>query len=148
MDPESEMLRITLVDSVIDNGDTLIDWQGTFTQDIPLPKRRAGQVSGHPADFPMRLMGREIGKQEVRLEEMREIIGARTSLGLLSGRYDWLDDQAMATAVGELDGGQTRLLRLRLEPSRRWASGFACFFFVWVGAPLAIWFRSAIMDQL
>ncbi len=88
-------------------------------------------------------MGREVSKQEMRLEEIREIIGARTSLGLLSGRYDWLDDQTMATAVAELDGGQKRLHRLRVEPSRRWASGFACFFFVWVGAPLAIWFRSA-----
>ena len=31
----------------------------------------------------------------------------------------------------------------RAEPWRRWANGFSCFFFVLVGAPLAIRWRSA-----
>ena len=31
-----------------------------------------------------------------------------------------------------------RLIRLQTEPWRRWAWGFSCFFFVFVGAPLAM----------
>ncbi len=47
MDPESETLQITLVDSVIDNGDTVIDLPGSFKQDIPLAEAaRKGKSSG------------------------------------------------------------------------------------------------------
>ncbi len=38
----------------------------------------------------------------------------------------------------QLEHSKTRLLRLQTEPWRRWAEGFSCFFFVLVGAPLAI----------
>ena len=31
-----------------------------------------------------------------------------------------------------------RLIRLQTEPWRRWAEGFSCFFFVLMGAPLAM----------
>src|SRR5690606_2705165 len=37
-----------------------------------------------------------------------------------------------------LEQGERRLTRLHTEPWRRWAEGFNCFFFVLVGAPLAM----------
>jgi len=40
-------------------------------------------------------------------------------------------------------GARHRLHRLQTEPWRRWANGFSCFFFVLVGAPLAIRMRNA-----
>jgi lipopolysaccharide export system permease protein len=43
----------------------------------------------------------------------------------------------------ELENAQRRLYRLETEPWRRWAAGFSCFFFVLVGAPLAIRMRNA-----
>jgi lipopolysaccharide export system permease protein len=43
----------------------------------------------------------------------------------------------------QIDGARARLHRLYLEPWRRWANGFSCFFFVLVGAPLAIHMKSA-----
>jgi lipopolysaccharide export LptBFGC system permease protein LptF len=33
--------------------------------------------------------------------------------------------------------------RLYAERQRRWATGFSCFFFVFLGAPLAIWMKKA-----
>jgi lipopolysaccharide export system permease protein len=38
---------------------------------------------------------------------------------------------------------QTYRDKLSVEPPRRWAQGFCCFFFVWLGAPLAIWMRKS-----
>ena len=35
-------------------------------------------------------------------------------------------------------GAQRRLVRLRMEPWRRWSTGFSCLCFVLVGVPLAI----------
>ena len=42
-----------------------------------------------------------------------------------------------------LQSSRGRLFRLYAEPWRRWANGFSCFFFVWVGAPLAIRWRNS-----
>ncbi|MCA9220195.1 MAG: LptF/LptG family permease, partial [Planctomycetales bacterium] len=42
-----------------------------------------------------------------------------------------------------LAAAQQRLIRLRLEPWRRWASGFSCLAFALVGVPLAIRMRNA-----
>ena len=144
MDPETEVLRITLVDSLVEKGESTVNVPGVITQEIPLAQAsRKGKTSGHPSEFPMRAIRNEVRDQESKQEDSSEIIGARTSLGLLSGRYDWLDDSAMQDTLRELYEGRERLNRLRVEPARRWASGFACFFFVWVGVPLSIWFRSA-----
>lgn len=144
MDPASEVLRITLVDSEVKNGDSEVTLPGEIVQDIPLVQAaRKGKTAGHPSEFPMGQIGREVRAQEAKLEETAEMVGARTALGLASGRYDWLDDAAMLGKLEDIYRGRERLHRLRLEPARRWASGFACFFFVWVGVPLAIWFRSA-----
>ncbi len=144
LDPETEVLRITLVDSVVTKGESTASILGEFTQEIPLAQAsRKGQSEIHPSNFPMRAISGEVRGLEAKLEDASEMVGARTSLGLLSGRYDWLDDSAMHSTLGTLHAGRERLHRLRVEPSRRWASGFACFFFVWVGVPIAIWFRSA-----
>lgn len=144
MDPESEVLRITLVDSVVEKGQSTVNVPGAITQEIPLAQAaRKGKTSGQPSEYPMRAIRNEVKNQEAKLEDASEVIGARASLGLLSGRYDWLDDNAMHESLNELYNGKVRLTRLRFEPARRWASGFACFFFVWVGVPLSIWFRSA-----
>jgi lipopolysaccharide export system permease protein len=145
MNPASEMLKITLVDSQVKTGDAdFISVPGEFVQDIPLAQAaRKGKVAGQPSEYPMRLIGHEVRKQRDRIEKTQELIGTRTALGLLSGRYDWLDDEATDKSLNEIYAGRVRLHKLQAEPARRWASGFACFFFVWVGVPLSIWFRSA-----
>jgi lipopolysaccharide export system permease protein len=144
MDPTSEMLKITLVDSQVSIGNAQHFSPGEDVHLIPLAQAaRKGKASGQPSEYPMRTIGNEIRKQRDRLEKTNEIIGARTALGLLSGRYDWLDDENMHKNLVEVYSGRERLHRLNAEPARRWASGFACFFFVWLGVPLSIWFKSA-----
>jgi lipopolysaccharide export system permease protein len=118
LNPAGEVLQIILVDSQLERGESSINQPGEFKMDIPLA-------------------------QAEKLETTKEIVGARTAFALLSGRYDWLDDETNNGKLNELNSGRDRLNKLQVEPARRWASGFACFFFVWVGVPLAIWFRSA-----
>ena len=144
LDPKGEVLQIILIDSQLEKGRPSLNWPGEWKWDIPLAQAaRKGKAAGQPAEFPMRLIGREIRHQEEVIESTKEIIGARTAFALLSGRYDWLDDEATHEKMGDLHRGRERLQKLQVEPARRWASGFACFFFVWVGVPAAIWFRSA-----
>ena len=62
-------------------------FQALITQEIPLAQAsRKGKTSGHPSEFPMRAIRNEVRDQESKQEDSSEIIGARTSLGLLSGR--------------------------------------------------------------
>ncbi len=144
LDSETEVLRLTLVDSIVTKGESTVNLPGEITQEIPIAQAsRKGKTEMHPSNFPMSAISGEVRAQQAKLEDASEVVGARTSLGLLSGRYDWLDDSAMHGTLGTLHTGRERLHRLRVEPVRRWASGFACFFFVWVGVPIAIWFRSA-----
>ena len=144
MDPAGEVLQIILVDSQLEKGESSINQPGEFKWDIPLAQAaRKGKTAGQPSEFPMRLIGHEVRQQKEKLETTKEIVGARTAFSLLSGRYDWMDDEFTHDKLTELYRGRERLHRLQVEPARRWASGFACFFFVWVGVPLAIWFRSA-----
>lgn len=144
MDAKGEVLQIILNDSELEQGDLFINLPGENKWDIPLAQAaRKGKATGQPSEYPMRLIGREIRQQQALLESTKEMIGTRTAFALLSGRYDWLDDTATHDRLGELYRGRERLQKLQVEPARRWASGFACFFFVWVGVPAAIWFRSA-----
>jgi lipopolysaccharide export system permease protein len=144
MDPAGEVLQIILIDSQLEKGESSINQPGEFKWDIPLAQAaRKGKAAGQPQEFPMRLIGREVRQQKEKLASTRETVAARTAFALLSGRYDWLDDATTVDKLNELYRGRERLNKLHVEPARRWASGFACFFFVWVGVPLAIWFRSA-----
>ena len=55
---------------------------------------------------------------------------------------DLADDSSWDVRRGRIKNARDRLRRLRLEPWRRWANGFSCFFFVLLGAPLAIRMRT------
>jgi lipopolysaccharide export system permease protein len=53
---------------------------------------------------------------------------------------DWTKPP-IVSAKENIDAIQSHINRLSVEPQRRWATGFCCFFFVWLGAPLSIWMR-------
>jgi lipopolysaccharide export system permease protein len=61
----------------------------------------------------------------------------------MSGRFDRLDNPTSHHLLWQLEDGERRLSKLRTEPWRRWAMGFSCFFFIWLGIPLAISMKSA-----
>ncbi len=144
VDPVAEELCIELNDYEVQIG----KWQNSnpdsITWKIKLSQAtRKGTGAGHPTEFAMREMSREIAKQTASIEKTQETLAARTAMGIAVGKFDWLDDSRSFEALNRVDDGRNRLNRLRIEPWRRWASGFSCFFFVWVGIPLSIWMRSA-----
>ena len=56
---------------------------------------------------------------------------------------DWCDFDALAGKEWnvydeQIEKAISRLYRLQTEPWRRWAAGFSCLCFAWVGAPMAI----------
>lgn len=144
MDPVEELLRIELVDAEVNYGDSIGIKPGIFHYDVQLSDAtRKGTASGHPSEYPMRQISLEMRKQQQEIDATEEILAARMAMGLAVGKYEWLDDSRTHAALGSIGLGKSRIHRLNSEPWRRWASGFCCFCFVWVGIPLSIWMRSA-----
>lgn len=144
VDPQAEELKIDLVDMEIQHGTWVTKQPGASTHRVKLSQAtKKGTSSGHPTEYAMRQIGPEKKQQQQLIEQTQELLAARTALGLAVGKFEWLDDQRAFESLGTVDGGRHRLRRLEIEPWRRWASGFSCLFFVWVGIPLSIWMRSA-----
>ncbi len=144
VDPVAEELRIELIDSVIQVRDWDYKRPGPQSFKVKLSQAtKKGTTTGRPTEIPMRQIGSEMRKQIAEIEKTQELIAARTAMGLSVGKMEWLDDEHSFESLGKVDGGRSRLQRLNIEPWRRWASGFSCLFFVWVGIPLSIWMRSA-----
>jgi lipopolysaccharide export system permease protein len=71
------------------------------------------------------------------------MVAARTAMALGTGKHKWLDNLETLEDLSRIQTARNRVHRLGIEPWRRWAGGFWCFFFVWVGVPFSIWMRSA-----
>lgn len=144
MDPVKEVLRIELVDSEVEGAKFSGAMPGPSIYEVSLSSAtKKGTSAGHPSEYAMRQIAEQMRKQRVEISRTQEVLTARAAMGLAVGKYEWLQDGRTAEQLGAVQGGRGWLNRLNMEPWRRWASGFSCFFFVWVGVPLAIWMRSA-----
>lgn len=144
MDPVKDVLRIELMDSEMDGGKVHFTYPGQWIYEVSLSNAtKKGTSAGHPAEVPIRQIGYEKRKQSMDIAQTQEMIAARTAIGLGIGKYEWLDGEFALPSLGEVEAGKSRLRRLNIEPWRRWAQGFSCFFFVWAAIPFAIWMKSA-----
>ena len=146
LNPENETLTLTTLDCRLDLGDGVIQQvPGTFEFAIPLDivMRKGSVDSSSPSELSLRLMGREAIRQQRSVESNRQRLAAQTGFSLVAARWDELAGPRATQLQSAIVAGERRLTRLRTEPWRRWATGFTCFFFVWVGVPLAIRMKSA-----
>lgn len=96
-----------------------------------------------PTNLPMRQIASEIEFQVKEIEQLEQSLAAETGMHLMSGNFGELSPDAWQPKQKKLAAARTRLHRLRTEPWRRWANGFACLAFVMVGTPLAIRLRNS-----
>ncbi len=144
VDPVAEELQIELIDSIIQSRDWDYKRPGPQSFKVKLSQAtKKGTSSGKATEIPMRQIGNEMRNQESQIEQAQELLATRMAMGLAVGKFDWLDDEQAFQSLSSVEIGRNRLQRLNIEPWRRWASGFSCLFFVWVGIPLSIWMRSA-----
>ena len=144
MDPAKDVLRIELTDSLVDAGKATFTHPGQWVYEVDLPSAtKKGTSSGHPSEVPIRQIGYEKQVQVQKIGETQEMLAARAAVGLGVGRYDWLDNPPAHNSLLQIATDKNRLRRLTVEPWRRWAQGFSCFFFVWVAIPFSIWMKSA-----
>jgi lipopolysaccharide export system permease protein len=143
-DTQNNLLRVKLKNLTIDEGD-FSGASDVHEIEIPLDDAtRKGDNRDSPSLIPLRRIAAETRGQRRLTELVEEQASAAAAFHMMTGDFAALSDSAAWTRRrSEIEGQRARLVRLKLEPWRRWANGFSCFFFVLVGAPLAIQMRTA-----
>ena len=136
-DLERDVLRLVLRNGTFDvDGQLTVEFPDVQEQAIPLgTATRLRDLTTHPSSIPLIRIPEEIAAQQQRLAELVSHEAPADSPapgGDENVQEEW---QKHEQAWG-------RLCRLRTEPHRRWSAGFSCLFFVWVGAPMAVWMRN------
>lgn len=140
-DAKRQSLVLTLVDSQVERGSGLqgvVPGESTF--EIPLGNAldEDDLSNRRPSELPLRLIA---GQQRHQRQATHAAVGklaALTGFALLTSRPETLGQGETASCQKQLRGSRSRMTKLQTEPWRRWAEGFTCFFFVLVGAPLAM----------
>ncbi len=142
-DCEEGFLRIRLRNGKVDvEGGMSIRFPDEYEQLVPLTQAsRAASANPTPSWMPLRQIQQEIHNQHQRIQQVREALTQEAALGLFRGELGELANRSWQTRWQQLQEAETYLARLRTEPHRRWAAGFSCLCFLWVGAPMAIWLR-------
>lgn len=97
--------------------------------------------SDRPSEMPMAQMPAAKEKHLQNQTTACNQVAAETAFTLCSGDFEEFSSPRWEAYDNRLESIQSTLNRLYLEPQRRYAAGFSCFFFVWVGANLAIWIK-------
>ena len=142
--PENNTLLVFLTKGQIMMGDAIIRFDDTQKFEIPLTQAaQKGANGGSPSDYALSEIPEQIEYQQRRIEQLNRSNAGDAATLLLMGEYGDLSEDDWAARRAEVEYAQSTLHRLRTEPWRRWANGFSCFFFVMIGAPMAIRARSA-----
>jgi len=142
-DCEEGYIRIRLRNGKVDvEGGMSIRFPDEYEQLIPLTQAsRAASAQPTPSWLPLHQIQPEVEKQRQRIAKLQEEMSRDAAWAMFRGDMDALADRSWQSRWQILQEAQSYLARLRTEPYRRWAAGFSCLCFLWVGAPMAIWLR-------
>lgn len=142
LDPDTQMLLLRVVDSQVEGGhvfQSIVPGETEFRIPLSNAMSRDQDISRKsPSELPLRLLSSERLRQDGRNHAIVGQLAAHTGFSILTSRNENISGSAGYSTESFLHQSRRRLIRLRTEPWRRWAWGFSCFFFVFVGAPLAM----------
>lgn len=144
VDPNRDILTIELVDAMFELG-TGRKWH-TFAETFELPliqASKSGGVETSPSSYSMMEIPEELKRLMELNERRREHLATEMSFHLGTGRYVSLQAPQLQETKSELRSNEVKMARLKSEPMRRWALGFGCLAFVWMGVPMAILLKNA-----
>ena len=138
VDYDQAILTITFTNLLMSTGsDMIVSRDKTFSFPIPNPEKSNPDLKS-PSEVPMSMIKDQVEKCHARIAAAQQKMASLTAFSLVTGDSSWAASQTWRNCENEVAGVSERLQRLHTEPNRRWANGFSCFFFVWLGIPLAI----------
>jgi lipopolysaccharide export system permease protein len=121
-----------------EDGTTKITAREWKSPDFPIPGQpQENRDTQSPSDIPLNNISEQIEKCLKRIDVAQKKIASMTAFSLITGDIE-ATSQNQPRYEAEMNSALSRYNRLHTEPNRRWANGFSCFFFVWIGIPLAI----------
>jgi lipopolysaccharide export system permease protein len=143
-DHEKNVLKIALRNGTMEfEGLGKVDFPDVQEQEIPLEDTSHTNFETQlPSWLPLCAIPRETVRQAHAIEEMEKKYTLEAAYQILSGDFDELTSKQWETRRSFTGYQKNRLYRLYAEPHRRWSAGFSCLCFVWVGAPMGVWFRN------
>ena len=145
-DSERESLRVLLTDVEADLGASARAGfpNETFEYEVSLAAASVkGAETASPSDYALRQITPAMEEAREQVEALEQSMAAEAAFQLMIGDFQGLAAPQWSKRHSVYEENRSRLHRLATEPWRRWANGFSCFFFVLVGAPLAIRLRNA-----
>ena len=138
VDYDKAELTISFTNLTMSTGnDNFFYHERAFSIPIPNPENiNLDNIS--PSEVPMSAMEEQVRKCNLRIEAAQRKMASLTAFAFVTGDSSLTASPGWMTCEYEVAGATQRLRRLHTEPPRRWANGFSCFFFVWLGVPLAI----------
>ena len=141
LDPIEHRLVLTVVDSQVESAygiQGIVPGETEFK--IPLSEAMAEKSSDQisPSSLALRQIKSERFSEDSRVHGRGGQLAAHVGFSILTARSEDISGPTGAQIEAKLRHSKKRLTRLHTEPWRRWAEGFSCFFFVFVGAPLAM----------
>ena len=133
-------LTVSLEDARIVSGNAIM-LMGERTFPISLADIIPDVNSDRPSNMGLSKIYAEMEQKAEQIEQQQRILAAYYTFGTVMGSVDDWRTWQMLNAYELHRSLCKQYNRLAVEPPRRWAVGFCCFFFVWLGAPLAIWMR-------
>ncbi len=144
-DFENDMLIVVLRNGFVEVRDEVtLRFFDTFEHHVPLLEAsKKGRTDESPSNYSLREIPAEKRRQRDNIKRIEQGLAVQAAYQVIGGDFDSLTSTSWNNEQGQLTRARERLFRLETEPWRRWANGFSCFFFVLVGAPLAIRLRNS-----
>lgn len=135
-DQEAPVIRIQMTNGIYKNAKGLGLFPQPLTFDLPLDYFGVSVDEGDPslAQIPNVVRAIKAEKESARRKLAAEVIFSLAAGDpQVAGSSRWVE---LRDLEYQLD---RRIIRCELGRPRRFSSGFSCFFFAWVGIPVAIW---------
>jgi lipopolysaccharide export system permease protein len=142
IDFESKMLTVTLSEVKLD-----VMGSVSYSSDNQVFRRPLSGITplledssqARPSDKRLVDIPRAIAECENAILNVQRILAFNYAFAAAMGASDAWSSKEITSLNNEI-ASQTKLIeRLKVEPPRRWATGFSCICFMFIGAPFAIW---------
>ena len=143
VDYDQAVLVITFTNLIMNTGN-----DNAFYKERSIPIQIPNQEvinldTKSPSEIPMSVMKDQEEKCKTRIAKAQRKMASLTAFSLVTADSSLVSSETWTACEKEIADANSRLQRLRTELPRRWANGFSCFFFVWLGVPLAIHLQRA-----
>ncbi len=131
------VLRIEFNGLLLDANTAMVMQREKTVQEIPLDQFALGGGTSHYP--PMKEVKNVLASIRAEEEKDRRENAVRTAFALIKGDYTSWEDPSWGWRWDHEEYQKYLYNRANLATPRSFAAGFTCFFFTWIGIPLAVW---------